>query len=110
MTVRAYVGRRLTLTVALALLLGAVGSVPAAQLGTHYVVTVSGMHCSGCARVVREALTKLPEVASVDTDFKAQTATITTKPGEALTRALVEEALRRDGYEITSFIEVAPTQ
>lgn len=49
----------------------------------------------------------LPEVREVEVDFAAKTATVTCKPGNQLTRAAVERALRDGGgYGVTSFAPV----
>jgi hypothetical protein len=64
---------------------------------------------SACTQRVRATASDLPEVASVEIDFDAGTATITCKPGQKVTRDTVEAALRGDGYGVTDFSVAPPT-
>ena len=45
----------------------------------------------------------IPEVATVDIMFSTKIATITTKPGKAISRDAVAAALEGAGYGVTSF-------
>jgi len=56
---------------------------------------------------VRETFQKMDAVAMVDVDFDAKTATVTTKPGQALTREAVEKAFAGSSYGVTSYRESA---
>lgn len=47
----------------------------------------------------------MPDVAAVEIDFAAHTATVHMKPGKATDRASVEAALRGGGYGVESFVE-----
>jgi Cu+-exporting ATPase len=59
----------------------------------------------GCAARVRETLSKVDGVASVDIDFEAKTATLTCAPGKTVSRAAVEKAFAGSPYGVTSFSE-----
>lgn len=54
---------------------------------------------------VRETFERLDEVAVVQIDFEAKTATLTTRPGRILTRATAEKALAATAYGLVSFEE-----
>ena len=56
---------------------------------------------------VRETFEHMDPVASVDVDFEAKTATVTTKPGKTLTRQAVEKAFAGSTYGVTKFDRVA---
>jgi copper chaperone CopZ len=47
----------------------------------------------------------LPDVASVDINFAAKTATVTAKPDKTIRRDTVETALKGAGYGVTDFTE-----
>jgi len=47
----------------------------------------------------------VPDVASVEIDFDAKTATVTAKANTAISRATVETALKDAGYGVTTFAE-----
>jgi hypothetical protein len=48
----------------------------------------------------------LPDVAGVDINFAAKTATVTAKPDKTISRATVETALKTAGYGVTDFSEL----
>ncbi len=62
------------------------------------VVTVAGMTCEHCVAAVRDEISKLPGVASVEVDLETGTVRIAADPppGRAALSAAVDEA----GYEL----------
>lgn len=47
----------------------------------------------------------MPNVASVEVNFDAKTATVTAKPNTTISRETVETALKQAGYGVTAFTE-----
>jgi copper chaperone CopZ len=47
----------------------------------------------------------LPDVASVEVNFDAKTATVTAKPNTTISRESAETALKEAGYGVTTFTE-----
>ena len=62
-------------------------------------VTIEGMSCQHCVKAVRGALETLPGVR-ID-DVAVGSATVTLDPAHGGTPAVVEEAVRDAGYDVT---------
>lgn len=45
----------------------------------------------------------MPDVAAVEVDFNAKTATVTAKPNTTISRQSVENVLKAAGYGVTTF-------
>ena len=65
---------------------------------TDVTLKVGGMACSGCASAVETAVKKVAPDATVAVDLAAGTVAITGAP----TRALVEAAIIKAGYEVAA--------
>ena len=50
----------------------------------------------------------MPDVAAVDVNFEAKTATVTAKPNTTISRETVETALKGAGYGVTTFTDASP--
>ena len=69
-------------------------------------VLVEGMTCAGCAKSIRAALLKHPEVKNVDINVKKGTVTVSFNPEQSLTEEQIREAVKAAGYQVT---KVTPT-
>jgi copper chaperone len=58
--------------------------------------SVPGIHCAHCERAVREEVSAVRGVSSVDVDLETKLVTVT---GEALDDNLVRAAIEEAGYE-----------
>ena len=65
---------------------------------TDVTLKVDGMACSGCASAVENAVKKVAPEAGVSVDLAAGTVAITGAP----TRAIVEAAIIKAGYEVAA--------
>jgi copper chaperone CopZ len=63
-------------------------------------VTVTGMSCGHCATSVREELTEIPGVVSVDVDLASGNVTIDSEG--AIDAAAIRTAIEDAGYELAS--------
>ena len=52
---------------------------------------------------VRETFEQMDEVAAVEVDFDAKTATLTARPGKTIGRDACEKALAGSSYGVTTF-------
>jgi copper chaperone/Cu+-exporting ATPase len=64
---------------------------------SEYTLHVPAMSCASCETMVREAVTRLPGVASVDADAETGTVTVT---GETDTRERAVRAITESGYPV----------
>ncbi len=64
------------------------------------VVTVAGMTCEHCVAAVRDEISKLPGVASVEVDLETGTVRIAADPPPD--RAALSAAVDEAGYELAS--------
>ncbi len=64
------------------------------------VVTVAGMTCEHCVTAVRDEISKLPGVASVEVDLETGTVRIAADPPPD--RAALSAAVDEAGYELAS--------
>ncbi len=64
------------------------------------VVTVAGMTCGHCVAAVRDEISKLPGVASVEVDLETGTVRIAADPPPD--RAALSAAVDEAGYELAS--------
>ncbi len=64
------------------------------------VVTVAGMTCGHCVVAVRDEISKLPGVASVEVDLETGTVRIAADPPPD--RAALSAAVDEAGYELAS--------
>ena len=91
-------------TLAAALFLGAAawtaGPARAAQplkdlASGRYEVTVDGMLCHTCARVIAQEVAALPQVEKASVDFERDLLLVTVKPDQTLTLSRLRRALKR---------------
>lgn len=64
---------------------------------SEYTLHVPAMSCASCETMVRQAVTRLPGVASVDADAETGTVTVT---GETATREQAVQAIAESGYPV----------
>jgi len=69
-------------------------------------IHVKGMYCSGCEKIIEQALLKINGVQSVDADYQKSKIVITFD-SEKVQLSLIEEACAAIGYSIVSHSETA---
>ncbi|MEY2494638.1 MAG: copper chaperone [Verrucomicrobiota bacterium] len=84
--------RQILLT--LVILAGLAGS----AFGETIITTVNGMVCAFCATGIEKTFRKQPEVATVKVDLPKKRVVITTKPGNTLGDAKIQEIVTYSGY------------
>ena len=60
---------------------------------------VPSIHCEGCVQVIRDALSRLPEVVDVEGEAKEKHITISVKNG-SLSRAELADQIARLGHVV----------
>ena len=63
---------------------------------TERTYAVPAIHCEHCALSIREEVSEVPGVESVDVDLEAKTVTV---GGDGISDALVRAAIVEAGYE-----------
>src|SRR5262245_55891665 len=61
----------------------------------HTTISVSDIHCAGCAKKVATALSKVSGVAKVETDVEAKTVKVTPKEKTTLSPKTLWEAVEK---------------
>jgi len=69
--------------------------------GSVRQLLVEGMTCSSCARSVKAALLKLPEVRAVEVDVEKGTVTLELQPEKSVSEKQVRDAVKAAGYKVT---------
>lgn len=87
---------RITITAVL-LLLSVVGGAAAADPQT-IILTVSGMHCEGCASGIEAMVKRTEGVIKVDVSYEAREATVQYDPAKA-SPAKIITAIEKMGYK-----------
>jgi copper chaperone/Cu+-exporting ATPase len=64
---------------------------------SEYTLHVPAMSCASCETMVREAVTRLPGVATVEADAETGTVTVT---GEPDSRERAAQAINESGYPV----------
>ncbi len=59
---------------------------------------IGGMTCEGCSHILRTALAKVPNVASVDVDYSSKTAVVRFDPGSPVSIEQVIATVKGAGY------------
>ena len=79
---------------------------PAAAADTKAttVVTISGLHCAGCAKKVAKKLESITHVASAAVDPKSGQATITPAKDKRVSPKAMWEAVETAGYKPTKLV------
>jgi len=67
-------------------------------------LTITGMHCSSCARIIEQSLIKVPGVSSANVNFAAETASISHDDQSIKPESLIQ-AVQDAGYKAKVFDE-----
>jgi Cu+-exporting ATPase len=77
-------------------------TVAAAQAaGTSQQLVVEGMTCSSCAKSIKAAFSKLPEVKAVEVNVEKGTVMLELHPEKTLTEQQIRDAVTAAGYKVT---------
>jgi copper chaperone len=77
----------------------AAGSARGEAVMDHLTLTVKGMSCGGCETAVKRAVSLVEGVSNVTASHRDERVTLDYDP-ERVTRAAVEKAIRRAGYQV----------
>lgn len=94
-------GRALLAAILMALLSAAV--VTAAEPGPTYVLQVDGLACPFCSYGIEKQLNRIAGVASIATDIRSGTMTVTMAAGAALSEAEARQAVTAAGFTLRGF-------
>lgn len=98
-----YIKGLMTIAVTTAVVFGMDGSA-LADGPAPYKITVSGMHCGGCAQKVAAKLGVVTHVAQVQTDFPSATFAVTPGPQKAPSPRALWEAVEKAGFKPTKLL------
>lgn len=79
------------------------GPALAQESNAVYTIQADGLACPFCAYGIEKQLSAIEGVASVETDIKSGTVTVTMKEGAALDEKVARKAVERAGFTMRGF-------
>ena len=63
----------------------------------NHQLNIQGMHCHSCELIIKDGLEELPEIKSVEADYKKGTLEIKSESG-SLDKLAIDRLLKKFGY------------